>query len=83
MKLRVFSRKLLGIQNPNCAIPACSSTMESTGYIVFRSGPCEGWYLEFRCPEHGIQLCGQGPWQKAIEEAVAEQLGPDSIFSKS
>lgn len=43
MKLRVFSKKLLGIQNPNCTIPACSSTMESTGYIVYCSEACEGW----------------------------------------
>ncbi len=82
MKLRVFSRRLLGIRNPNCVIPGCASTMESTGYLEHRDGACAGWYLEFECPEHGLQLCGGGAWQAAIEAAVAAEVGPDGINRK-
>ncbi|NMB76359.1 MAG: hypothetical protein GYA21_14675 [Myxococcales bacterium] len=85
MKLRVFSRRLLGIRNPNCVIPGCASTMESTGYMVFwfDSHPkLQGWCIEFSCPEHGIQLSMGGEWQAAIEDAVSAELGPGKITRK-
>jgi hypothetical protein len=71
---RIYSEKLLGHSNPDCTIPKCGATMRSTGWIEHHEGALAGWYLEFECPEHGLQLTAGGRWQALIDAALDEAL---------
>lgn len=69
---RIASPLLLGHAHPECVIPNCACTLESTGFLVRHEGALAGWYMEFRCPDHGIQFTAGGRWQGLIAAVLRE-----------
>lgn len=64
----LYCERLLGLQS-DCNIPYCPERENSTGWLHYDAAT-GGWYVGFRCPNHGDSGAWRPEWQPLIEEVI-------------
>ena len=67
----LYCEKLLGLRS-DCNIPYCHQSESSTGWLLYNAD-VDGWFIGFRCPEHGRSGAWGPEWQPLIEEVIEEK----------
>lgn len=68
----LYCEKLLG-QRSDCNIPYCRQWESSTGWLLY-DVEAKGWFIGFRCPDHGCSGAWRPEWQPLIEEIIEEKV---------
>ena len=64
----LYCEKLLGLRG-DCNIPYCRRWESSTGWLLY-DVDAEGWFIGFRCPDHGDSGAWRPEWQYLIDEVI-------------